>query len=868
MKTKTVVLLGLIFVSCQTTRHKGNLQHMISPNGTTGDKEEKSKSEQGKKENFASKLRTPVKNHLVLKMDRTRSISAPFVSFRPWERYMVKKVGRAGFEGELDVLLLPQTVSKAPGNYSQLKDGVLYHQKKVIGLDLNALRKEEILGTLKAWLPKLHVVRLMNKHLCHPTVRLLINSRGKNPLMLHVEKTSAESIRCLSKYTLDKIYLYLEGTEENTTKKATALSLPKNKPLLGLSAHWIKLGDHAFIALGSYKNLQYLHLDHSIFKEKNLSRLVHLVTLKDLSLVDTQLSDRGVEIISSMQLDRLNLSENKSGSASWVKWLRTQRNITTLSLNNPGGITNLSFPFLLRMKSLKTLSVQNTMMDKKLCPVIANLNGLRELTVSAPHSSSTCIKMWKQLTKLVIRESIHSNEQMYALSSLTRLTYLDISHQEEGCGCSFELGLINRSINTLGNLHGLKTLKIKNLASREAIDLSFLTGLRALEELDLRLIGYGKWIDTLVTGLSNLKVLRMSIYKVPKGFFKMLAMRSRIRLLHLSEEPNSEAKKLLLQKDVKFATIVRDDEGEFPYLPAEIDSFSIQDLKGLNSLTALYLSGPPTDKEMEIIASFKNLKKLEISTANLTPKGLRLLGSLKGLQELDIFGHWKSIYAFLKKFKFVHLKKLILGHFEEKLSPSIVSLDFLKNMPLLEVLKMDGLRLSANEERYLNSLKYLKELSLAGASFSGKNWNLPNLITLNLSHVKNANFSFLKYSSKLQWLDLEFGNISCKALNKYVKTTSLNFFNVGYVGISNKCTGVILRQKNLKFLGMANADFDPVIYRSLVFLKHLNFINGHCLGHESRTWEKVGKSDCKEVLRFRKKRPEVGIFNKCCGMYF
>ena len=151
--------------------------------------------------------------------------------------------------------------------------------------------------------------------------------------------------------------LDLAGTQLDSSGLESLCALPN---LGNLDLGGTAVDDGGLEAVGRLTNLQYLNLSHTQITDQGIHELRRLTELVDLDLSDTPVTGRSLSELRAMsQLQVLHYSPTSTAALGQLPALPS---LEHLHLTGPG-VSDLAMVHILRMRSLKKLSLERTRMS-------------------------------------------------------------------------------------------------------------------------------------------------------------------------------------------------------------------------------------------------------------------------------------------------------------------------------------------------------------------------------------------------------------------------------------------------------------------------------------------------------------------------
>ena len=340
-------------------------------------------------------------------------------------------------------------------------------------------------------------------------------------------------------------------------------------------------------------------------------------------------------------------------------------------------------------------------------------------------------------------------------------------------------------ITSLANNSGIRALDLSGSGFTDASQLKRLTGLEQLILLGCRIDS--NQLTDLAKNLPNLQLLLVSKYGLQQ--------------LHLRDMPNLQ--RLFFDNDdvTKFGRVQRNSMESIelvnlPQLAEEIHTSpnlrslqleNVTSLKKLSFVSPLppaatlvglrdlvsFVGGGTTlsDRQMSEVLNCKQLKKLMIAYASVTPELLKRIGELKELEHLILTGSQVTDEAVASWGEFSGLRTLALN--QTQITPA--SIPWVLRNPKLVSLEIGGSALSAEAFAEISKLTQLKRLSIPGTRLNrGIAFEIGKLISLNELDISGCELTHeaalpliesYELRSTLAMLKINGGRIDDQALN-------------------------------------------------------------------------------------------------------
>jgi serine/threonine protein kinase len=180
------------------------------------------------------------------------------------------------------------------------------------------------------------------------------------------------------------------------------------------------------------RNPTRIDVRNSDVADRDCSALLLAPNLQELSLVDNELTDAGVQIISQIPgLRTLNLEGNTRISDVGLKYISPSRTIRELNLRHTK-INDEGMKDLARMTQLEKLHLDDTEVTDRGVNMLGDLKNLTNLQLNndaiTDGALQTISKTWPNLTVLKIGGGIISAKGLNALKNLTKLEQLGLAH--------------------------------------------------------------------------------------------------------------------------------------------------------------------------------------------------------------------------------------------------------------------------------------------------------------------------------------------------------------------------------------------------------------------------------------------------------
>jgi len=180
------------------------------------------------------------------------------------------------------------------------------------------------------------------------------------------------------------------------------------------------------------RNPSRIDVRNSDITDTDCSALLLAPNLKELNLVDNDLTDAGVQIISQISgLRTLNLEGNTRISDAGLKYISPSRTIRELNLRHTK-INDEGMQDLARMTQLEEVHLDDTEITDRGLTMLGDLKNLTNLQLNndaiTDGALQTVSKTWPNLKVLKIGGGLITAKGLNALKNLTKLEQLSLAH--------------------------------------------------------------------------------------------------------------------------------------------------------------------------------------------------------------------------------------------------------------------------------------------------------------------------------------------------------------------------------------------------------------------------------------------------------
>ena len=447
------------------------------------------------------------------------------------------------------------------------------------------------------------------------------------------------------------------------------------------------------------------------------------------------------------QLESLSVSSRYAFQDAQMIGVRELTNLKSFAISECRYASNGIFELLAESPALERLEIEN-------CGDIRNLHGLtkirhlKELKLTGEENLS--------LRPLIECRNLEKLE-LAGSNSVDDLSLKDIGRVETLKSIKLNrLAITDEGLEELGQL---PKLEILNLSGCDNVTGDCFVAFAHPESMkDLNLENVSKLSDEGLKEISrftNLEHLRMSNNDQIKGAgFECLATLKKLKTLGCPKTAITDDHLALLDGIKTLKTIWLHDCRSISGRGLDHLSQSINCQKmSLNQCRNI------DSPDFEVIAKFKNLKRLYLARTRIRPDGIEQLCKLKQLEKLNLSGNaWLDDSA-IEKLQSCNVKELMVLSLPRLTDQCIESIGKMPNLVDLEIsanrnLTGSGFDGFANKELKVLSIEQPKYLSLNAFSQIAKMPNLEQLV-LRRGEVTLAQLEQLAGMSKLKQFDYE-----------------------------------------------------------------------------------------------------------------
>ncbi|MDD3818297.1 MAG: CotH kinase family protein [Actinomycetota bacterium] len=457
--------------------------------------------------------------------------------------------------------------------------------------------------------------------------------------------------------------------------------------------NYIRLSDISLI--GQFKQLEELYL-----RENSIEDISPLSNLNNLEILD--LRENAISNISPLKnlisLKELNLRENNVVDISALAELKELEYLNIHSNREIESIAPIA-----DLTNLKTLIMRNVNIRNEV-ELLKNLKNLERLNIR--NCDIPDISFIAGLTKLKELDLRYNNDvvDISALSNLKELEYLDLYSNKYVESIAPIADLANLKtliienlyrINDIELLGNLKNLQILDMHDCRVQDISFISRLTNLKELNL---SYNNARDFSPLGnLNNLEILDLS----STGITDLSSLKNVTSLKELDLRDNSGIKDISALSNLK--------ELEYLNLNSSKGVESIAPITNLTNLKTLILRNVNVGDEVNLLKNLKNLERLNIRNCNIPD--ISFVTGLTKLKELKLRDNIRikdiSALSNLKEMEYLNI------HSNNKIE-SIAPITNLTNLKTLIMRNVNA----GEEAELLTDLVNLQRLNIRNCNIS------------------------------------------------------------------------------------------------------------------------------------------------------
>ncbi len=424
--------------------------------------------------------------------------------------------------------------------------------------------------------------------------------------------------------TLQGLYFH-----ENQVSDVGLAHLAKLRELQEIELGSGTISDAGLEHLASLPKLGYVKLWGYNFSDAAMEHIARIPNLTNLNVSNLKLTNRGVQSIAkSPKLETLDLYGVKDITGIALKYLAEMKTLRRLGLSCPPGeetrLNSQSMSYLAESTSLEALDAPRSLDDSGLLH-LAKLRGLRELNTWGSSGDKNITD--KGLVAVTSLASLHTlsiagggitDTGLTAIGSLSNLEFLSIMTDSKQ--------VTNIGVGELANLKKLKNLSL-NLNRKSGVTLAALTRLNSLTALtDLTVYGINQ--DDSVLDLSPMVALEKVSLNVEGGMRDedVACFSGMSKLQWLGE--------LSGISDAGVAHIAGLTQLVRLYIKGEaLTDAALLQLKGMNALDSLGVTGDFTDAGLQELHALKGLHWLTVNSATPLSDAAqeRLVASLPNL---------------------------------------------------------------------------------------------------------------------------------------------------------------------------------------------------------------------------------------------
>jgi beta-lactamase regulating signal transducer with metallopeptidase domain len=414
---------------------------------------------------------------------------------------------------------------------------------------------------------------------------------------------------------------YLDTTSQITDKGMAYVSQLTSLKSLGLFGP-SRITDAGLQHISKMTSLEELALAGESMGDEGLIYLCNLPRLEYLRLHGTNFGDYGMVHLKKLpSLKRLSFPQGKAFiSDTGLAQIAEIPNLEELNMEARGDVTDEGLAHLVKLQSLKKLSIPGAHLTDKGCAYLKQIKSLEILESSQGNQRITDVG----LTHLSELPNLKSLSIHYAFNNREKTNPEPNPYGDEGleslakCRTLEELKIGSVAITDAGMEHVAKLSQLKKLTMLACINVTD-TGIAKLAALHQLTTLYLDTLNMTIAGINSLKTMSnlkdLSVYR---------GLTRNNTILDISTMTNLETLGLTC------------DASSDPFQDADLKCLS-----GLKSLTNLQLGARNfSDEGLVCLRNLTNLERLSIGGPRLTDEGLKNLAGMKKLNSLQIFGEY------------------------------------------------------------------------------------------------------------------------------------------------------------------------------------------------------------------------------------
>jgi len=460
-----------------------------------------------------------------------------------------------------------------------------------------------------------------------------------------------------------------------------------------------------------------------------MPHLARLTGLKALQLVNTDIGNKGMKYITSLQsLQRLTME---------------------------GKMSDKTMKYVAQLKSLKGLYLKETNVTNKGLRELKNLTYLEELELGGKYIDDIGLAHLKKLPKLnylLLWGDGFTDKGLVHLSKLPSLKVINLYHTPK---------VSDEGLKYLSQIEPLENLNVAESENITDKGLSYLSKMPTLRKLD---ISSANITDKGLASLSQIKTLEY--LEPPKECVTDENIDYLTRLTKLKH------------LGLPIPCYVRNE-----YYKKYYTEEGLKKLVKLENLEELFIAGiGVTDTAIDHIAKLKKLKKLTLFGCPVTKKGLSGLAGLKNLRDLWLYQLNITTSDLSQLNPLIHLKKLRVQQIEH--GDNALDVSGLTELEKLSITLRKKQVLTDKDLNCLTNLKKLKWLQIYPHKFTdsgvAKLAGLTNMERLGIGgpNMTEEALSYLSNMKKLNHLTISDGDITDKGIKHLENLKALRYLNI------------------------------------------------------------------------------------------
>ncbi|KAL6635493.1 RNI-like protein [Neocallimastix sp. 'constans'] len=592
------------------------------------------------------------------------------------------------------------------------------------------------------------------------------------------------------------------------------------------------------------------------YEESSLEEFENVTSLEKIKLMRISLSQRGIDILSSLSgLEEIEFTECDFEDDLDYSSLRNLKNLKKLTTNRVGSTLN-AFKNVEFLRSLVLYG--NTSIDDEDIEIISGFNELESLKIdvrSIYAEDFSPLKNLKNLSELEIEDGCDKvPEELKSLCSSNSVSTESISEAyaeyEESSLEEFEnvitiekiklmrISLSQRGIDILSSLSGLEEIEFTECDFEDDLDYSPLRNLKNLKKLTTNRVG------STLNAFKNVKSLRSLVLygntsindedvEIISGFNELESLKIDVRSIYAEDFSPLKNLKNLSELEI---------EDGCDKVPEELKS-----LCSSNSVPTETISEAYVEYEESSLEEFENvtsLEKIKLMRISLSQKGIDILSSLSGLEEIEFteceFDDDLD-YSSLKNLK--NLKKLTTNRVGSTLNAfknveslrSLVlygntsiddeDIEIISGFSELESLIIDVRSIDAEDLSSLKNLKNLSELEIEDGCDKVPE-ELKSLCSSNSVSTESISEAYAEYEES--------------SLEEFENVITIEKIKLMRISLSQRGIDILSSLSGLEEIEFTECDFeDDLDYSSLRNLKNLKKLTTNRVGSTLNAFKNV-----------------------------